>query len=135
VLRPDGVLVVGAMNHLGAFRAVVQWWRDAQTIELFHHLRASQLVQIGNASPAYLFGPEELVALLEGRGFAVERLYGAEGIGAHLQEDHLLGLMADPELWPPWREVLLATADHPNIVGVARSILAVARPAPMGVPY
>jgi len=29
--------------------------------------------------------------------------------------------------WPVWRQLLLATCDHPNIVGVSASLLAVAR--------
>ena len=45
----------------------------------------------------------------------------------HLQDERLLGIMADAQVWPAWVEVLLATADHPSIVGVARSLLAVAR--------
>lgn len=127
VVRTDGVVLLSAMNHLGAFRAVVQWWRDEQTIELFYRLRQGQALDIGNASPAYLYRPEELMTLLGEAGFTVERLYGAEGIGAHLQEERLLGIMGDPVVWPAWREVLLATADHPNVVGVARSLLVVAR--------
>ncbi|HVC35785.1 MAG TPA: class I SAM-dependent methyltransferase [Chloroflexota bacterium] len=128
VARPGALLFISALNYIGAFRAVVQWWRDDQTIRLFRRLRESQVLDIGgDAAPAYFFRPEEFVALLAETGLVVERLYGAEGIGAHLQEERLLALMEDREVWPLWRETLLATADHPSVVGVARSLLAVAR--------
>jgi hypothetical protein len=35
--------------------------------------------------------------------------------------------MDDPQRWPAWRDVLLATCDHPNVVGVSNHLLAVAR--------
>jgi len=57
----------------------------------------------------------------------VERLIGCQGLGAHLQEEHLLALMADPQRWPVWRELLLATCDRPDVVGVSSHLLAVAR--------
>jgi hypothetical protein len=72
------------------------------------------------------FLPEEFVATLEAADFAVKRLYGCNGLGAHLQEENLVGLMADQERWPVWRDVLLATCDHPNVVGVSNHLLAVA---------
>jgi hypothetical protein len=65
--------------------------------------------------------------MLAEAGLTVERMYGAEGIGAHLQEDYLLAAMDNPEVWPMWRDMLLKTADYPCVVGVSRSLLAVAR--------
>ncbi len=66
------------------------------------------------------------MASLTAAGLSVTRLYGCSGLGAHLQEDHLVALMDDPERWPAWREQLLATADHPTIVGASNHLLAVA---------
>jgi ubiquinone/menaquinone biosynthesis C-methylase UbiE len=128
VAQPGALLFINVLNYVGAFRAVVQWWPDASTIELFHRLSREQVLDIGDdAAPAYLYYPEEFRGMLAEAGLTVERLYGAEGIGAHLQEDHLLAVMDDPEVWPAWREILLSTADHPSVVGVSRSLLAVAR--------
>jgi hypothetical protein len=81
---------------------------------------------MGCGVPAYSFLPEEFVAELGEAGLHLERLVGCQGLGAHLQDDHLLALMADPVRWPIWRELLLATCDHPNIVGVSSHLLAVA---------
>jgi SAM-dependent methyltransferase len=127
VARPGAPLFISGLSYIGAFRAVVQWWPDAQTIQIFHRLREHRTLDADDDAPWYFFYPEEFVALLADAGLAVERLYGAEGIGAHLQEERLLALMADPEVWPAWRSVLCTTADHPSVVGVARSLLAVAR--------
>jgi SAM-dependent methyltransferase len=125
ILRPGSLLFVNALNIVGNLRAVVQWWPDQQTTEIFRQLRAGPVVDIGEpGAPAYFFRPEELVGLLAETGLRVEQLYGSEGIGAHLQEEHLLGVMQDPELWPEWRDALLTTASHPNVVGVSRSLLA-----------
>jgi SAM-dependent methyltransferase len=127
VARPGAPLFISGLSYIGAFRAVVQWWPDAETIQIFHNLRERQTLDAGEDAPWHFFYPEELAALLGEAGLIVERLYGAEGIGAHLQEERLLAMMADPEVWPAWREVLCKTADHPSVVGVARSLLAVAR--------
>jgi SAM-dependent methyltransferase len=128
VARPGAPLFVSALNYVGAHRAVVQWWPDELTIKLFYRLRASQVIDGGNPpAPMYLFRPDELVRLLAEEGLTVERLYGSEGIGAHLQEERLLAVMEDHDVWPAWREMLLASADDPTVVGVSRSLLAVAR--------
>ena len=82
---------------------------------------------IEDGAPVYLCWPEEFVGEVERAGLSVERLFGCSGLGAHLQEDHLLALMADPARWPAWREMLLRTCDHPMIVGVSTLLLAVAR--------
>jgi hypothetical protein len=72
--------------------------------------------------------PHERRALeLTEAGFAVHRLYGLQGIGAHLQEEHLLAVMADPERWPLWRQAFLATYDRPDLIGVSSHVLAVGR--------
>ena len=53
--------------------------------------------------PSYSFLPEEFVAFVEGCGLQIERLYGAQGIAAHLPPDNLEALMADPGRWAIWR--------------------------------
>ena len=60
----------------------------------------------------------------------MERLYGCGGLGAHMHEERLASLMDDQERWTLWRRVLLATCDHPNVVGVSNRVLAIARRAP-----
>ncbi len=126
VARPGAPLFISVMNRLGAYRSTVQWpgcWG-----QVFPGLPETGRTRMGpHAAPTYNFLPEEFVAALTGAGLPVERLYGCNGLGAHLQEDHLLALMADPERWPIWRDVFLATCDHPNIVGVSNHLLAVAR--------
>src|SRR5262249_6738400 len=42
VARPGAPLFISGLNYIGAFRAVVQWWPDAQTIQIFHRLRERQ---------------------------------------------------------------------------------------------
>jgi SAM-dependent methyltransferase len=128
VARRGAPLFISALNYVGAHRAVVQWWPDELTIKLFHRLRTSQIIDGGSPpAPMYLFRPDEIIGLLAEAGLRTERLYGCEGIGAHLQEERLLVVMEDRDVWPDWREVLLATADDPTVVGVSRSLLAVAR--------
>jgi hypothetical protein len=57
-------------------------------------------------------------------GSTMQTLYGVQGMAAQLPPAHLETLMADPERWPVWRELLLATSDHPNVVGVSSHLLA-----------
>ena len=126
VARPGAPLFVSVMGRLGAYRSTVQWpgcWE-----QVFPGVPETGRTRMGpHAAPTHNFLPEEFVAALTGAGLPVERLYGCNGLGAHLQEDHLLALMADPERWPIWRDVFLATCDHPNVVGVSNHLLAVAR--------
>lgn len=125
VTRPGGLLFISVMNRLGGYRSVVQW-PDCYP-QYFPHLPATGVATIHLGALAYYFLPEEFVANLTEAGLAVERLYGCNGLGAHLQEEHLAALMADEARWPAWRDALLATCDHPNVVGVSNHLLAVAR--------
>ena len=125
VVQGSGPLFISVLNRFGAYRSSVQW-PDCYT-QFFPHLPTTGRATIGaGAAPAYFFTPDEFVATLEQAGLTVSRLYGCNGLGAHLPEDHLLALMADPLRWHAWREQLLATADHPSIVGVSNHLLAVA---------
>jgi len=126
VTRPGAPLFISVLNRLGAYRGIVQWpGCDAQT---FVHLRQTGITTIlPGAAPTYLFLPEEFLGELEAAGLSAEHLYGCQGLGAHIQEQNLLALMADRELWPAWCDVLLETCDRPDIVGVSNLLLAVAR--------
>jgi SAM-dependent methyltransferase len=125
VARPGAPLFISVMNRLGAYRSAVQWpdcWE-----QFFPHLPQTGLATIGpHEAPTYFFLPEEFVTALADAGLAVIRLYGCNGIGAHLEEQHVRELMADGERWSEWEALLLATADHPAIAGVSNHILAVA---------
>jgi SAM-dependent methyltransferase len=125
VAEPGAPVLVSAMNRFGGYRTVVQW-ADSRSL-VFPHMLRSGHTTLASGAPAYAFLPEELVALLEGAGLTIERLYGCAGLGAHLHEERLAALLDDPERWPLWREVLLATCDHPNVVGVSNLLLAAAR--------
>ncbi len=127
VLHPAGVLFIGAFNRLAAFRSAVQW--PASWSQFFPRLLADGHVPMGpDALPTYAFYPEEFVDELRAAGFAVRTLYGCQGLGAHLQEEHMRALMDDPARWPLWRQALLETCDHPAIVGVSSHLLALAQP-------
>ena len=126
VVRLGGPVFVSAMNRLSAYRSAVQW--PSCFDDVFPRLLESAPTVLGpEQAPEYLFMPEEFAALLGKAGLRLTRLYGTNGIGAHLQEEHLLALMEDPVRWPLWRRALLATCDHPNVVGVSRHLLAVTR--------
>ena len=126
VVRPGGPVFISVMNRLSTYRSAVQWPNCFD--DVFPHLLESPLTAHGVlGAPDYVFMPEELVALLSDVGLSIDRLYGTSGIGAHLQEENLLAVMEDPVRWPLWREALLSTCDHPNVVGVSRHLLAVAR--------
>jgi SAM-dependent methyltransferase len=123
VAKPGAPLLIAVMNRLGAYRSAVQWphaWG-----QVFPEVPATGVSVLQSGAPAYLFRPEEFTALLTGAGLTIQRLVGCSGIGAHLQEDHLLALMDDPERWPAWQAVLLDTCDHPNVAGVSNLLLAV----------
>jgi SAM-dependent methyltransferase len=126
VLRPGGGLFVSVFNRLAGFRSAVQW-PDAWEWLVPRLVRGGHMVMGPSAIPTYAFFPEEFVGELARAGFAIDAMYGCQGIGAHLQEDHLLALMEDAERWPIWRQILLDTCDHPNIIGVSSHLLAVAR--------
>jgi SAM-dependent methyltransferase len=126
VTKPGGLLFVSVMGRIGAYRAAVQWldWFDGCFPDVA--TTGTTVISPGKA-PCHFFFPEELTGELTQAGLKVERLYGCQGIGAHLDEENLLALMDDPVRWPQWRRELLATCDHPAIVGVANHILTVAR--------
>jgi SAM-dependent methyltransferase len=125
VARRGAPLLISVMNRLGSYCSTIQW----QTYSHFsRQFVRTGIGTIGPANaPAYFFLPEEFLSSLEMAGLRVIRLYGCNGLGAHLEEQHLLDLMADPERWPLWRELLLATADQITIVGVSNHLLAVAQ--------
>ncbi|HEX5416416.1 MAG TPA: methyltransferase domain-containing protein [Chloroflexota bacterium] len=126
VARPGAPIFVSVMNRFGVFRGMVQWQFFRGDLREFWRTGLSYIEIEGLAAPTYFFTPDEFVASVQ-EYCRLERLYGCNGIGAHLPEDHLIALMADGDHWPAWREVLLETADHPSVVGVSRSLLAVAR--------
>ncbi len=126
VTRPGGPLVISVLGRIGAYRSAVQWidWFDG----VFPAVAETGHTTIGpGKAPASFSLPEELCTELAQVGLEVVHLYGCQGIGAHLDEANLLALMADRQRWPLWERELLATCDHPAIVGVSNLILAVAR--------
>ena len=126
VAKPGALLFIAVMNRLGAYRSTVQW--PSCYTQYFPHLPETGIAAIGpGGALTYYFLPEEFVSSLAAADLEPVRLYGCNGLGAHLQEDHLNALMADPKRWPMWRKQLLATCDHPSIVGVSNHLLAVAR--------
>ncbi len=133
VAKPGAAVFVSALNRFGAYRGVVQWpdeW-DAGFSAGF-----ARFVETGYTDddgwPCYSFTPDEFTSLLAQEGLPLERLYGAQGIAAHLPPANLEALMADAERWPIWRRLLLDTCDHPNVVGVSAQLIAVARKEPAG---
>jgi SAM-dependent methyltransferase len=133
VARPGAPVLVSGLNRLSRYRVLVQWpatWDDwAGDPGGLAAFAATGRATDADGVPWYAFLPEELVALVAGAGLAPPTLYGAQGIAAHLPPEHLEALMADPARWPVWRELLLATCDHPNVVGVSGHLLAAtARP-------
>ena len=124
VARRGAPLFISIMNRLGSYCSTIQW----QTYSRFSpQFARTGIGTIGPANaPAYFFLPEEFLSSLETAGLRVSRLYGCNGLGAQLEEQHLLDLMADEERWPLWRDLLLATADQITIVGVSNHLLAVA---------
>lgn len=126
VTRPGGLLLISVLGRIGAYRSAVQWidWFDG----VFPAVAETGRTTIGpGKAPAYFYVPDELRVDLMRAGLDIVGLYGCQGIGAHLDEAHLVALMADPRRWPVWERELLATCDHPAIVGVSNLILAVAR--------
>ncbi|HEY8599207.1 MAG TPA: class I SAM-dependent methyltransferase [Thermomicrobiales bacterium] len=128
VVHTDGLVFISVFNRLAGFRSAVQWpnaWS-----QFFPRLLHDGRVPMGaNAIPTHAFYPEEFEAELTAARLSVRALYGCQGLGAHLHEDHLLALMDDAERWESWRRVLLDTCDHPSIVGVSSHLLAVASPS------
>lgn len=126
VAQPGAFRFIAMMNRLGAYRSTVQW--PSCYTQYFPHLPETGIAAIGpGGALTYYFLPEEFVSSLAAADLEPVRLYGCNGLGAHLQEAHLDALMADPERWPTWRKQLLATCDHPSIVGVSNHLLAVVR--------
>ncbi len=124
VLRPGGPLFATAFNRLAGFRSAVQW--PGAWSQFFPRLLEGGQVPMGpDAIPTYAFFPEEFTGELAQAGFDIRALYGCQGLGAHLQEEHLLALMDDRERWAMWRRVLLDTCGHPNVIGVSSHLLAV----------
>lgn len=124
--KPGGLLFISVMGRLGAYRSAVQWpdWFEG----VFPTISESGMTKITSAKvPCYFFLPEEIASEVTQAHFDIERTYGCQGIGAHLDETNLLALMDDRARWPLWEHKLLETCDHPAIVGVSNHILVVAR--------
>ncbi len=128
VTNPSAPIFISVMNRLGAFRSAVQWpdWFPGAVPRLVD----GSIGVIGRGgAPTWFFMPEEFCEDLMAAGLKVAHLYGCNGIGAHLEENNLLDLMADEQRWAAWRDVLLKTCGHPNVLGVSNHILAVTYPA------
>jgi SAM-dependent methyltransferase len=126
VAKPGGLLFVSVMGRIGQYRSAVQWpdWFNG----VFPKIAETGVATItSERAPVYFFFPEAFRRELEDAGLTVERMYGCQGIGAHLDENNLLALMADSQRWSQWERELLATCDHPTVVGISNHILAVAR--------
>ncbi len=132
VAKPTARIFISVMNKLGAYRSAVQWpdWFPGAIPRLVDG--SIGIIGLG-AAPTWFFTPEEFCEDLVAAGLTADHLYGCNGIGAHLDEDNLLDLMADNSRWPPWRDVLLKTCDHPNVLGVSNHILAVAHSTSSGM--
>lgn len=126
VARPGAPVFLSVLNRWGAYRSAVQWPKSWE--QFFPALPTTGQTGIGpERAPAYFFEPEEFQVALEAAGFEIQQVYGCSGLGAHLDEQHLQDLMADPVRWSQWQTLLLATVGHPSIVGVSNLLLAVAR--------
>lgn len=128
VTRPGGLLLIAVLNRFGGYRGLMEEPPSAATAG-----RAEQLMETGIGVltllqvPAYWFPPEEFVSLLGGLGLEVIALYGIHGLAAHMPDETLGAIMADPDQWRIWREILLDTAGNPYVCGVSYQLLAVAR--------
>ena len=128
VAAPNAPILISVMNRIGAYRSAVQWpdWFPG----VFPSLVEGGVTLVGpGRAPTWFFLPEEFCTELENGGLDVRHLYGCNGVGAHLDEENLLALMDNGERWPAWRDALLQTCDHPNVIGVSNHILAVAQRA------
>lgn len=126
VTRPGAPVFVSVMNRFGAFRSAVQWLDCFD--QFLPPFPETGLATVGShRAPTYFFRPDGFVGELTEAGLTVDRMYGCNGIGAHLQEENLLEILCDARSWSIWRELLLATCDEPSIVGVSNHMLAVAR--------
>lgn len=129
VLRPGGFLFISAFNRLAGMRSAIQWPQSWS--QFFPRLLHGGDVPMGPGRiPTYTFYPEEFTTELARAGLTLCALYGCQGLGAHLPEEQLLAVMDDPGRWTLWRQALLATCDHPNIVGLSSHLLAVTSVAP-----
>ena len=126
VTKPNGLIFVSVMGRIGQYRSAVQWpdWFDG----VFPQIADTGTTHITpERAPCHFFYPDEFSNELTDAGLEVDRLYGCQGIGAHLDEANLLALMDDPVRWPQWERTLLETCAHPGVVGVSNHILAVTK--------
>ncbi|MHB8575697.1 MAG: class I SAM-dependent methyltransferase [Dehalococcoidia bacterium] len=127
VAKPNAPLLISVGNVIGGFRGAVLWpYTWPMVLDAWQRGATGDLE---NGAPYHEFMPEEFTALLREAGLELIRFYGCQGIAAHLPPENLEALMADPDLWPVWRERLIATCDHPNVVGVSCHLIAVAHGA------
>ncbi|MGH2585587.1 MAG: class I SAM-dependent methyltransferase [Dehalococcoidia bacterium] len=133
VAKPDAPLLISVGNVIFGLRGLVQQpcppWTAPCADPAADPEETTRLGNLECGAPYYWFMPEEFAALLEEVGLRLVRLYGCQGIAAHLPWDHLEALMADPVRWPTCRRLLLATCDHPNVVGLSGHLIAVAQRA------
>lgn len=124
-LEPGGLLFLSVPGKFGAYRSAAQWldWFEGGIPAIVD----TGVASIGpGRAPAHFMTPDEFRFVVESAGFGIRRVYGCQGIGAHLHEETLLTLMDDPVRWPAWRDQLLATCDDPSVIGVSSHLLTVA---------
>jgi ubiquinone/menaquinone biosynthesis C-methylase UbiE len=128
VAKLGAPLLISVGNVIFGLRGLVQQpcppWTSSSAEMACDPENVPRLADLECGAPYYWFMPEEFAALLEEVGLRLVRLYGCQGIAAHLPWDHLEALMADRKRWPTCRRLLLATCDHPNIVGLSCHLIA-----------
>jgi len=102
VARQHAPIVISVGNRLSSLRGAVQW--PASWDAVVASWNEGGLGELENGAPYYELTPEEFADLLKTAGLTVVRLYGCQGIAAHLPPANLEALMADPNRWPFWRE-------------------------------
>ncbi|MGH2583509.1 MAG: class I SAM-dependent methyltransferase [Dehalococcoidia bacterium] len=128
VTRPGGLLFITVLNRFGGYRGALECPPSPDSLAGIQRMaetgiRVLEMLQV----PAYWFLPEEFTALLTATGLEIEQLYGVHGIAAHASDEYLGSIMADPEQWRVWSQLLLDTCNHPTVYGLSYHLLAVAR--------
>lgn len=119
VLKPGGLIVLGAINKYGNLRNQLKNHPETLFIPEHQDLMTSGVHRAHSNEPdMYFFTPHELKAWIENFGFETLDMAATEGLSGGLRENTNL-LSENQDHWKKWLQLILDTSNDPSIWGCA----------------
>ncbi len=123
VLKPRGLLVIGAINRYGRIRNLLKNRPELIFLPQYEGILTSGTHLAHDNNPDnYLFTPIELQKWIENYGFETLDLASSEGLSGGLREGTNL-ISQTPEHWERWIQFIIETSNDPSIWGCAEHFI------------